>query len=319
MPLRNKGAVGRLAVALALLPLLSGAAVTRGWAVFVDPASLLFPCLWFILLLENRVSSGRLSDGRAFILGSGFSFFYEGLWTKRMQDPAALSGLDWAAVLGGPLEWGMLAVLLLHVLRVVVPRFPGEPDRRPSWTGPLLVSIGAGAGLVYAWKSVFGHYRAEHCLGPMWLLDDVALAAAGVCLWRGRGRDRDAPIAARPLWIWSVAAAGLFLLGSGLVAQFCAAWGMARGPALAAQVFWLVVLGVFLWAARREPFGAAESVACSRPILVAAAVRVGGTLLLLGLFGSHDDPRMAFWSGLLCDWPSKLLFYYAFLTTRVEL
>ena len=58
--------------------------------------------------------------------------------------------------------------------------------------------------------------------------------------------------------------------------------------------------------------------ASATAVLAAAAVRVLGSLLLLKFFGAVDDPRMAFWSGLVCDWPSKLLFYYAFLTSRPE-
>ena len=178
----------------------------------------------------------------------------------------------------------------------------------------MIAGIGAVTGMVFLWKSSFGHYRAEHFLGPMWLIDDIALAAAAWGLWRVHRRG-----GAHPRWIWGVAGAGLLLLGSGILAQLCGGFGLSKALFYFVQVLWLGGLGLFLWAAWRGRFGAGgEPVSRSRLVLAAAAVRVGGSLLLLALFGSLDDPRMAYWSGLLCDWPSKLLFYYAFLTSRLE-
>ncbi|MDD5629016.1 MAG: hypothetical protein PHU21_08125 [Elusimicrobia bacterium] len=314
---RNKRTLLRLAAALVLGPLLSGLVLSRGVAVFSEWGTLLFPYLWLYLFIEGQGARRPLSDGQVFLLGGAFSFIYEGLLTKRMQDSFSVSGLDWVAVLGGPLEWGMTLVVWQHCLQALLPR----DEEAPPGLGQraLLAGIPALVAAGYLWKSVFGHFRVEHSLGPMWLIDDLLLAGAAVWLWRRYRRSREEPSYRNPAWLWIFVGLGLWFLGSGLLAELCLGFSAPKVLAYTCETFWLAALGIFLWVTWRDRnIYSDEPVARSRPVLAAAAFRVVGTLLLLKLFGATDDPRMAFWSGLLCDWPSKVLFYYAFLTSRLE-
>jgi len=314
---RNKRAWQRLAAALILGPLLSGLVLARGAGVLAQWRALVFPYLWLYLFIEGRVRRHALSDGQVFLLGGAFSFLYDGLLTKRMQDSFSVSGLDWVAVLGGPLEWGMTAVLWMHCLQAWLPR-DEEPAALPG-QGLVLVGVPALAAVVYLWKSVFGHFRVEHFLGPMWLIDDVALAGAALWLWRRYRRSLQEPSYHNPAWVWGLAGLGLWFLGSGLLAEACLGLTAPKVLAYTVGTGWLAVLGIFLWVTWRDRQAYSdEPVRRSRPALAAMGCRVIGTLVLLKLFGATDDPRMAFWSGLLCDWPSKVLFYYAFLTSRLE-
>jgi hypothetical protein len=310
---RHRPAWLRPVAALALLPFLTGAVLTRGLGAMTEWRGLLFPCLWLYLALEILGRDRQLRDGQVFLLGSAFSFLYDGLWTKKMQEGVALTGLDWVAVLGGPLEWGMIAVLLLHCLRAVAPR---EASRRPGLGAALLFwSISVCVSAVFLGKTWFGHFRAEHFLGPMWLLDDALLAVVAVWLWRQYKRGT----LDRPAWMWGVAGGGLLILGSGMLAQLCGGFSAPKPIFYFVQAGWLGFLAAAGWAFWRDRLRVDEEpVALSRPVLAAAGLRVGGTLLLLAFFGAVNDSRMAFWAGLICDLPSKMLFYYAFLNSRLE-
>jgi len=302
-------------------PFLSAAVLTRGFAALADWRILVFPFLWLYLFIEERIVSQGLDSGQVFLLGGAFSFVYEGLLTKRMQDGLSFSGLDAASILSSPLEWGMFVVVWFHCLQAVLPREQDAAGARARLPGQkaAAAAIAAVVGLVYLWKTVGGHFRAEHALGPLWLIDDLALAAAAAWLWRRYRRSQDEPGQRKAWWIWAWAGAGLWLLGAGLLAQLCR--GLLAPAVLTGtvEVFWFAVLGLCLWGNWRDrQSGGDEPVRRSRLVLAAAALRVGGTLILLTLFGSSADPRLAFWAGLLCDWPAKMLFYYAFLATRLE-
>lgn len=314
---RNSRALLRLAAALVLGPLLSGLVLSRGAGVLAEWRTLVFPYLWLYLFIEGRVRRQALNDGQVFLLGAVFSFIYEGLLTKRMQDSFTVSGLDWVAVLGGPLEWGMTVVVWLHCLQALLPR-DEEPASLPG-RGLLLAAIPAFVAVVYLWKSAFGHFRVEHFLGPMWLIDDLLLAGGAYWLWRRYRGSLEEPAYHNPVWVWVFVGLGLWFLGSGLLAEACLGFPASKVLAYTVETFWLAGLGIFLWVTWRDRrLVSDDPVRRSRPVLAAAAFRIGGTLLLLKLFGATDDPRMAFWAGLVCDWPSKMCFYYAFLTSRVE-
>lgn len=307
----------RLAAALALGPLLSGLVLSRGVAVLAEWRALVFPYLWLYLFLDGQVRRRALSDGQVFLLGGAFSFFYDGLLTKRMQDSFTVSGLDWVAVLGGPLEWGMTVVVWMHCLQALLPR-EEEPASLPG-QGVVLAGVPVLVGLVYIWKSAFGHFRVEHFLGPMWLIDDILLAGGAVWLWRRYRRSLDEDSYHNPVWVWVFVGLGLWFLGSGLLAEVCLGLSAPKVLSYTVETFWLAALGIGLWVTWRDRhLYSDEPVRRSRPVLAAAACRLVGTLVFLKAFGSTDDPRAAFWSGLLCDWPSKALFYYAFLTSRLE-
>jgi hypothetical protein len=315
---RNKRAFQRLVLALILGPLLGGLLLARGVGVFADWRTLVFPYLWLYLFLEGRVTGLALNDGQVFLLGGVFSFIYDGLWTKRMQDSVSFCGLDWLAVLGGPLEWGLVVVVWLHCLQALLPRdeeavsLPGQ--------GAVMAVVPALAGAVYLWKSAYGHFRVEHFLGPLWLADDVVLAGAAVWLWRRYRDSLEERSYQNPAWVWAVVGLGLWFLGSRLLAEACLGMSAPKVLAYTVETFWLAALGIFLWVSWRDRYAhSAEAVRRSRPVLAAAGFRVVGGFVLLKLFGATDDPRMAFWAGVLCDWPSKVLFYYAFLTSRLEI
>ena len=296
---------------------MSGLVLARGFGALGDWRTLIFPYLWLYLFIEGRVRRQALSDGQVFLLGGAFSFIYDGLLTKRMQDSFSISGLDWVAVLGGPLEWGMAVVVWLHCLQALLPR-EDEPVALPG-QGVVLAGVPVLMGVVYLWKSVFGHFRVEHFLGPMWLIDDVVLVGAAVWLWRRYRRSLREQTYQNPVGVWVFVGLGLWFLGSGLLAEASLGVPAPKVLAYTMETFWLVALGIFLWVTWRDRHTYSdEPVRRSRVVLAAAGFRVVGTLVLLKLFGATNDLRMAFWSGLLCDWPSKVLFYYAFLTSRLE-
>jgi hypothetical protein len=307
----------RLAAAVALGPLLSGLVLSRGLGVLAEWRTLVFPFLWLHLFIESRVRRRALNDGQVFLLGAAFSFVYDGLLTKRMQDGFSVSGLNWVAVLGGPLEWGLTVVVWQHCLQALLRR---DEEPTVSLGGRVLLAvIPVLVAAVYLWKSVFGHFRVEHFLGPMWLIDDLLLAGGACWMWRLYRRSLDGPSYHNPAWVWVFVGLGLWFRGSGLLAEVCLGWSAPAVLVYTTETFWLAALGIFLWVTWRDRrLVSDDPVRRSRPVLAAAAFRIAGALLLLKLFGAVDDPRMAFWSGLVCDWPSKMLFYYAFLTSRVE-
>ena len=187
------------------------------------------------------------------------------------------------------------------------------------WRVVVVTVLSGAAALGYLWKTAFGFYRAEHSLGRFCLLDDLVLAAAAVLSWRCFQRSLEETTFRPPSWVWAVAGLGLWLLGTGVVAGVCGGLSVPTVLTYMAQTFWLAGAGIFLWVTWKDrALVSDDPVRRSWPVLAAAALRVGGTLLLLSCFGSTDDPRQAFWSELLCDWPSKMLFFYAFLTSRVE-
>lgn len=304
-----------------LAPLLSAAALLGGLEVFGQWRHLAFPYLWLFLIIDLLIEKKRLNDAQVFLLGAGFAFLYSGLYTKAMHDGLALTGLDWVAVLGGPLEWGMFCVLWFHVLGAAFPR--SERISGAVWPRLLLIaSVTLWAVGVYVFKTAYGHYQAEKALDSFYLLSDAALFAMA---WFVLRRLRALPAAGasgakNSLWVWLWVGLGLWLLGSGLLAQVCDRLGLARALMFFAQALWTAGWGLFLWTAWRDRSAYDDTpVRCSRPLIAAAALRVVGTIVLLKLFGpGESDPRTALWSGLLCDLPSKVLFYYAFLTSRLD-
>ncbi|MEK7858163.1 MAG: hypothetical protein AAB320_03395 [Elusimicrobiota bacterium] len=309
----------RAAAALLLAPLLSAAALLGGLEVFGQLRHLAFPYLWLFLILELLIERYRLNDAQVFLAGAVFSFLYSGLYTKAMHDGLALTGLDWVAVLGGPLEWGMFCVLWFHLLAAVSPRSEGSSG--PLWPSLLFIApLTLWAVGVYLLKTVLGHYQAENALDPFYLFSDALLLAMA---WLVLKRLQTLPAAGaagakNSPWIWLWVGLGLWLLGSGLLAQVCE--GLPRALLLMVQALWGAGWGIFLWTSWRDRSAYDDTpVRRSRPVLAAAALRVLGTIVLLKLFGpGSEDPRTALWSGVLCDLPSKVLFYYAFLTSRLD-
>ena len=304
----------RLAVALVLALFLSGEVLSNGGGAFGRVGTILFPYLWLYLMVESLSARCRLKDIQLFLLGGAFSFLYDGVFTKRMQDSLALTGLDWFAIVGGPLEWGMIVVVWFHGLEALLPR-KGIVEKSFLRTAAI-IAISLGALVVYLWKTLYGHYRVQNMLGPLWLVDDIILACASWGMWRLFKKSFSEDFERRPLWIWGLAGAGLWLLGLGLLAQIFS--GYSPKPAYMVQAIWLGGIVYFLRSCWRRRFFDNEAVRRSRPVLAAVVFRVAGTLLLLLIFGAGWDARTAFWSGFLCRWPALMLFYGAFLTSRLE-
>lgn len=304
----------RLVAALVLALFLNGEVLSRGFWAFGDFGTILFPYLWFYLIVESLSARSRLKDIQLFLLGGAFSFLYDGLFTKRMQDGLSLVGLDWFAILGGPFEWGMIAVVWFHCLDAVFPR--KEAAGKGFLRTAVITAISLGAIAGYLWKTTYGHYRVQNMLGPLWFLDDIVLACAAWGMWRLSQKSFSEKSQGRPLWLWGLAGAGLWLLGFSLLAQVFS--GYSPKAAYAIQIVWLGGIAYFLRSVWQCRCFDDKVVRLSRPVLAAAAFRVAGTLLLLLLFGSGWDVRTAFWSGILCRGPSLMLFYGAFLTSKLE-
>lgn len=305
----------RLAAALVLALFLSGELLCGGWGVLGGVGTILFPYLWFYLVIESLSEKGRIKDGQLFLLAGSFSFLYEGIFTKRMQSGLSVTGLDWAAILSGPFEWGMIAVVWFHCLEALVPR--RKDVERSFWRRAAIVLIFVGAVLVYLWKTTYGHYRIQNMLGPLWLLDDILLAGAAWGMWRLFRKSSAESFEQRPLWIWGLAGVGLWISGAGLLAQIYSGYPSSL-LASALQGLWLGGVAWLLRSCWQRRGLSAETVRRSRPIFVAAGFRVVGILLLLLIFGTDWDMRKVFWSGVLCRLPALVFFYSAFLTSRLE-
>lgn len=306
----------RLAGGVVLGLLLGSDLLVGGFGALGGVRLYLFPYLFLFLLADSLIERHRFNDAQVYLLGAGFSFLYLGVYTKEMQTGFALSGIDWVAALGGPLEWGMRLVLWFHCLAVVFPR--EEKPLSSHWASWTLVGlIGAAAAFACLFKSYFGYYQAERVLGALWPLTDLLFAGLAWVLWK-RLTLKEAR--KNPLWVWGVAGLGIWLSGSSLLAR------MSEGFELIPPLFYMVQLG---WTAGLALFGFTSwrdraafddtPLPRSKAVLAAAALRVLGVLVLLKLFGpAEENPRAGFWAGALCDLPSKLLFYYAFLTSRLE-
>lgn len=286
---------------------------------------LLFPYLFLFLIADGLIGKHRLSDAQVFLLGSAFSLLYLGVYTKEMQSGLALSGIDWVAVMGGPLEWGMRLVLWFHCLSALFAR--REEPLESNWAVGVVVGlIGALAVFILLFKSYFGYYQAERLLGALWPMTDVFLLGLAWLLWSrlrlsiARAARSSTYRYQNPLWVWVVAASGLWLLGSGLLARLAEGFELPPPLFYSVQAAWSLGLGVFGYTSWRDRAAFDDAPKRrSSALLAAAGLRILGTLVLLKLFGAaSENPRAGFWGSLLVDLPSKLLFYYAFLTSRLE-
>ncbi len=304
----------RPALALALGPFLSGEALARGYGIWSDPWTLLFPYLFLFILLD-RAARRRADDVQVFLLGSAFGFLYSGLYTKAMHDGAALTGLDWVAVAAGPLDWGMLSVLWLHVVEAARPR----REATTSWFGTaLLGAVAFGAGAVYILKTAWDHYRIQRVLGLEWVVADLILAGLAYLLWR-RSRRPGRPAGA-PAWVWWLAGGGLWMSGASALGQFGVRFGLPQPAYATMQAAWVLGVALAGWLAWRGRAQVAEvPEKRQRLVLAAAALRLAGAAAFLYLAGPSElSSRAGFWPALTFEVPSRLLFYYAFFTSRLE-
>lgn len=315
----------RLGLGLFLGLALSAELLTGGLGAMSHWWRMAFPYALVLLMAEALTASWALNDSQLFLLGSGFSFLYEGVYAKSMHDGYSYFGLEWASVLGGPLEWGLLLVLWFHTLDALAPR-PEETKRKPHWGTLFAASCIAGAAvLVYALKAAFGYYQADRLLGAFWWLLDLAFVGAAWFFWKRlrlsveRARASEGYRHRPGTWVWVLAVLGLWLLGTGLLAQITSGFDLGQPLFYSGQLIWVGALAAAAWGSWKYRLVMDEEpVRRSRLVLAAAGIRIVGSLLILWLMGpAHEDARAAFLAEFFCDLPSKALFYYAFLTRRL--
>lgn len=306
------------AAALALL--ISGDVVRLGWDA-VGPWHLVFPYLWLFLLLEASRARRRIEDGEVFLAGAAMAMLYGGVYAKDLQYGPHPFGVDWLGTLCALFDGGMTAVLAYHAADRLRPRGDGEPAEMGMLTIIFLVfSLGAAAA-VYGVKTALNFYRADRMLGDSWLVADVVFAAAAwVLARRAWTRTEEDAERGREPWVWGLAAFAVWLPGARLIARACMAvelpgvllyFFVGSWTASAAWLFWR------LWKERGhfEP----SVVSGSRPALASALWRAGGAVILaLWLGADLNDSSAAGLFSALIDWPTRALFAWAFLTSRLK-
>ena len=309
----------RAAAAAALALLVSGDPARLGGAAF-GPARLLFPYFWLYLLLEACRPRRRIEDGEVFLAGAAMAALYAGVYAKDLQHGFHPLGVDWLGAVGALFDGGMVSVLALHCVARRRPR-PEEPEEPSVAVWAFLAFAAGGAACVYGVKTAFGFYRADRLLGPTWLAADCLFAwIAWRLARRARLRAEDGDHSAREGWIWAAAAFSVWLPAARLVARASAAFGP---PAVLLYFFvgvWTVAcfgLCRQLWKERSHSAGA--PVRASGAAAAAALVRAGGALALLAWLGAGaGDEKAALLFSVLVDLPSRALFGWAFLTSRLE-
>jgi hypothetical protein len=272
--------VKRLAVGLALGLLLDPGIFAASWWRWAFPWLLLY-------LLADRAAARGESDARVFLLGAAFSFLYNGAYTKEMHDGFSFGGLSLPGLLSSPLEWGMVAVLWLHLTDAVFPR--REPA--PFWTLPLAaVTALIGAG-VYAMRFAFDHFEGDKLLGAFWPLYDLLFAGAAGAVYK-----------AGPGAAWPLIGAGLWILAARLIAVL----PVPSPLQWTLQLAWSGLLGAAGWTTWRDRSAFDdEPRRRDRLILASAALHAASC------FFSASPVSLLF------DLIGKLLFSYAFLTRRL--
>jgi hypothetical protein len=306
------------AAALALL--ISGDVARLGWDA-VGLWHFVFPYLWLFVLLEAARARRRVEDGEVFLAGAAMAMLYGGVYAKDLQYGAHPFGVDWLGTLCALFDGGMTAVLALHAADHIRPRGEAEPEEAGMLPIAFLVfSLGAAAA-VYGVKTALNFYRADRMLGPTWLVADILFAAAAWALARRAWRraEGDAEREREP-WMWGLAAFAVWLPGARIIARACMAVEL---PGVLLYFFvgaWTAAAGWLFWSLWRERgHHDPAPVSASRPALLAAAWRAAGALLLVLALGEDlNDSRAAGIFSAAIDWPSRALFAWAFLTSRLK-
>ena len=141
-----------------------------------------FAQLWLFLAFEALSARRRLLDWQTFLLGAAAGLLHDGILTKVLQDGACFLGVDFLAALSAGFDWGMTAVVVLHVVDALLPR-PVEEERPEKFPRPWALSVLSLAALIrYISDALAGHLRLERMLGPRWPLADLLFAAAAAAL-----------------------------------------------------------------------------------------------------------------------------------------
>jgi len=313
--------LARALAAAALALLISGDVVRLGWGA-AGLWHFLFPYLWLFVLLESSRARRRLDDGEVFIAGAAMAMLYGGVYAKDLQYGTHPLGVDWLGALGAAFDGGMTTVLALHVASRLRPRDAGAPAGEMGMASIIFLVFGvAAAAAVYAVKTSFDFYRAERMLGSTWLVADILFLFAGWTLARGAQRRSEGDVEEeREPWIWSLAAFAVWLPGARIIARACA---MAELPDALIYFFvaaWTAVLVGLCWRLWKERgHGSSIALSGSRAASAAALWRAGGAILLVLALGAElNDAKAAGIFSAAIDWPSRTLFAWAFLTSRLK-
>ena len=310
-----------LAAALALL--VSGDIARLGWDA-VEPWHFVFPYLWLFLLLESGRARRRMSDGTVFLAGAAMAMLYGGVYAKDLQHGYHPFGIDWLGSLCALFDGGMTTVLALHAAERLRPRREGEAGEMGMLTIIFLIFGLAAAAAVYGVKTAFNFYRADRMLGATWLVADLLFAGAAWTLARrawSRSESEEEEEKGREPWVWGVAGFAVWLPGARIIALVGAALEL---PSVLGYFFvgaWTLGALLIFWRLWRErAHGELTPVSASRPALAAALWRAAGALLLVAALGADlNEPRAAGIFSAAIDWPTRALFAWAFLTSRLKI
>ncbi len=311
--------LARALVAAALALLISGDPARLGWGALTF-WHILFPYLWLFVLLESGRARRRIEDGEVFLAGASMAMLYGGVYAKDLQHGLHPFGVDWLGSVCSIFDGGMTAVLALHVADRLKPRDDGVPEEMGMPAGIFLIFTLSAAAAVYGVKTALNFYRADRMLGSTWLAADILfLCAAWALARRARSRSEEESDSGREFWVWGLSAFAVWLPGARLVARACMAvelpgvllyFFVGAWTAGAAGLFWR------LW--RERDLGDPLPVSGSRPASVAALWRAAGALLLVVALGADlNDVSAAGIFSAAIDWPSRALFAWAFLTSRL--
>lgn len=310
----------RALAAAALALLISGDVARLGWDA-VGLWHFVFPYLWLFVLLESSRARRRIGDGEVFLAGASMAMLYGGVYAKDLQYGFHPLGIDWFGALSAAFDGGMTMVLALHCADRLRPRGEGEPVEMSMLTIIFLIFSFGAAAAVYGVKTAFNFYRAERMLGSSWLVADILfVGAAWVLARRAWRRSEEGVESGRERWVWGLAAFAVWLPGARIISRACmvveipgvllyfsvGAWTIG-----AAMIFWR------LWIKRGH--GDLSPVLGSQPASAAVLWRAAGALILVLALGADlNAARAAGIFSAAIDWPSRALFAWAFLTSRLK-
>lgn len=314
--------LGRSLVAAALALLVSGDVARLGWEA-IGIWRLLFPYLWLFVLLESGRARRRVEDGEIFLAGAAMAMLYAGVYAKDLQHGSHPLGIDWGSALCAMFDGGMTTVLALHLASLISrPESEFRPRALGSsiLTGVFLIFCVGAAAAVYGIKTSFNFYRAERMLGPTWLVADILFAGAAWALARRAWRRSEQSEGGRESWVWALAAFAVWLPGARIIARACAAIELPGALLYFFVGAWTLAAGGLFWRLWRErAYADPLPVSGSRPAAAAALWRAAGAIALVWTLGAElDDGRAAGIFSAAVDWPTRALFAWVFLTSRLK-
>lgn len=311
----------RAAAEAVLAFLLGGTLATRGVAGLLRPWDWVVPYLAGFLALELLLRRrGARGAAQVFVLGAAFALVYEGVYAKSVLDGLGVLGAETGAVAAACFDWGMLAVLAAHLVSRRFPRAsrreePGRPG--VALAGGVLIFLAFCMASVYLVKTWFGHYVAERGIGPTWLLTDV-LFLAGAWLLGRRALERED--GEPPRWVYALCAFAVCAPAMQTFFTWADTFSWPGPLTFVIGSAWAAACAVGFWNLWRWRGAVDEAPVKDSPLVFyAAAWRVAGSAaVLLAYHPAVFDERAAAAYAVLVDLPSRAMFSYAFLTTRLD-